>query len=128
MARIESQIEKCQTSDELINTAATILKPWHLEAFLYFFVSDRDPSEPPLSIEFQKVIDTLYPKDDHRPLPEATERELLQVETELHDKHLEELFREEFGIELPKASSAPSRKRTFDRELKASSQDVIDVD
>ena len=65
VARIESQIEKCQTSDELINTAATILKPWHLEAFLYLFVSDRDPSEPPLSIEFQKVIDTLHPKDDH---------------------------------------------------------------
>ena len=96
VARIESQIEKCQTSDELINTAATILKPWHLEAFLYLFVSDRDPSEPPLSIEFQKVIDTLHPKDDHCSLPEATERELLQVETELHDRHLEELFLEEF--------------------------------
>ena len=44
------------------------------------------------------------------------------METELHDRHLEELFLEEFGIELPKASSAPSRKRTFDRERKASSQ------
>ena len=73
---------------------------------------------------------TLYPETDHEPLPRQTEEDLLALETELHDRHLQTLFREEFGMELPKPGKLTSRsgKRTFEGKLKTASPGIIELD
>ena len=79
-----------------------------MEAFLYLHISDRAPDQP-LNVPFNLVQEALRPLSDPPELP-------LDVETDLHNEELENLFREEFGFELPRPGA--TRKRTFEGRLK----------
>ena len=128
--RAIARIQLCETVDELVNHAFTVLKPWNLEAFLYLHVSER-AEEQPLSVPFLWVEATVHPVEDHRPLPAAAEMELLATEKKAHNEELESLFREEFGMELPKSepgSSSGTRTRTFERSLKRPPDCVIEIE
>ena len=127
--RALARVELCESPHQAVAFAATILKPANFEAFLYLHVSNRDDQES-LCFPFEQVEAAVCPEADHEPLPQRTEEELLVLETELHGRHLEALFRDEFGIELPipeKPTSASS-KRTFEGKLKNSPPGVIDLD
>ena len=96
---------------------------------------DPETDEPrgllePLSIDFDRVVSSVYPSSDHQPLPAEPDAALLAFETELHNQHLEDLFREDFDIELPRPppAASPARKRTFDGRLKPPTSSVIELD
>jgi len=127
--RALTRLELCESPDQLVGFAATLLKPANLEAFLYLHVSERDDQDP-LCIPLEQVMTTLYPETDHEPLPRQTEEELLVLETELHDRHLQTLFREDFGMEFPSPGklTSRSRKRTFQGKLKTASPAIIELD
>ena len=128
-----AKVRVCSTPEELVQCAATLLKPWNLEAFLYLNICDRDPEEP-VGVDFSLVEATLHPVEDHKPLPETTESELLAAETTWHNRALEQLVKEEFGFTLSSTSSSSrrstkrsSRKRTFEGKLRAA-EGVIDLE
>ncbi|CAE7221716.1 unnamed protein product [Symbiodinium sp. CCMP2592] len=123
------RVDLCESADQVVAFAATILKPMNLETFLHLHISDRDDQDQ-LCIPFAQLEATVWPQADHEPLPRQTEEELLLLETELHDRHLEALFRDEFDIELstPERRTTASRKRTFQGTLKNASHGVINLD
>ena len=128
-----AKVSVCSTPDEVVQCAATLLKPWNLEAYLYLHICDR-ATEEPLCVDFSLVEATLYPDEDHKPLPAKTECELLEAETTWHNTALEQLVQEEFGFSLASTSSSScrttkrsSRKRTFEGKLRTA-EGVIDIE
>ena len=128
-----ARVSVCSTPEELIQCAATLLKPWNLEAYLYLNICDRDPDEP-VCVDFSLVEATVHPVEDYKPLPETTENELLAAETTWHNKALEQLFEEEFGFTLSSTSRSSCRstrrssgKRTFEGKLR-DPEGVIDLE
>ena len=73
IAKVLAQVAVCRTGDDIVNLAATVLKPPNLEAFLYLFISDRDETAEPLSVPFEQVVSSVHPSSDHRPLPAETD-------------------------------------------------------
>ena len=119
-----AKVKVCSTAEELVQCAATLLKPWNLEAYLYLNICDREPKEP-LCIDFSLVEATLHPDEDHRPLPVDIECDLLAAETTWHNQALEQFVQEEFGFSFSSTTSSScrstkrsSKKRTFEGKLR----------
>ncbi|CAE7728347.1 RE2 [Symbiodinium sp. CCMP2592] len=110
--RAHTRIQLCETLDQLVNYAATLLSPDNLEAFLFLNLSERDPEEP-LFLPNHLVESTVHPEEDHPPLPASLDALVLEYETQQHDKHLEELLKNDFGIILG-GGTRESKKRSAD--------------
>ena len=96
-----AKVKVCESVDEVVKVAATLLKPWNLEAFLYLHVCDRSP-EQPLHLPFSVVEASLHPTEDPPEPP-------LAIEAEICNQELEHFIFEEFGFEVSRSSSSTKR-------------------